>query len=1506
MEKFLKNQQIPLTQVIDPNTGQAYYAPQNVVYQDKIDKGATYLKDVIVDQAVSASYFSGSITNAVSATSASYAATASYLLGSIASASFATSASYALTASYVLGSIASASFAISASYARTASYAQNIIISGSINNVDYIDFNTGSATPAWKSGRVFWDNTDGALAVYNAEADVTLQVGQENWTRVSNRTGATILNGAVVRLKGAHGDVPEVELAQSIQVSGSVNLQNQILGVATHDIEDNSKGYITTQGLVRGLNTNAFSDGDTLFVGTGSAGVLQNIAPRAPFEIIPVGVCVKASPGTSGIIYVAVQEPIDFSDLSSALVDGTYNYGDLWTYIQSGSVGVWTHTNQLSGSYSITGSLRATSFTGSFSGSVTAPGATTQVVFNNGGVLGANSGFVYSGSNVGIGTSTPSQTLTVNGNISASGDIFVNTGSNQIRIGDNLTDDVFIDTFKLYNTGINGFLGTYFYNSSLELKAGASGSSFPNNWSKIEIRDNFASTGYIRLFTSGSERMRITNTGNVGIVTTSPSYSLDVSGSTYSRRVLVGNDSGSIAQADFYHRATNGGAYFMIRDVNNNNALYLAGASGTSQMVAIPVNIGLGASTLTSTNRVTIRGLGATSATTALRVENLNASASLVVLDNGSVYSYGPKFITTNTTFGAGAHTNLDSGSFNTAFGVNTQLSLTNGRYNTAVGTYTNQNLTTAEHNTSIGYNALYNNISGSGNTALGTHTLFLNTSPNNTAVGGYSSFFTTVGGFNTSLGYSSLYANVSGTNNVSVGYASFYNLNTGSENVSLGTNAGRYVAPSTSPLSSSAESIFIGNNTRANSNGETNQIVIGTNANGLGSNTVVLGNSSITRTALRGNVGIGTTTPSASLHISGASSAALLEIDSPAVNNKLYVSGSGRIGIGSSNPQTRLDVLDPTGSLFNFRYSGSLYSQAADTIVGVLGFSNTANNNGFTKAFGYRLSKSTAIANTTDVKLHIDLLREYSFNPITDYSILQSGKVTAFTLDGDGNVGLNATSPSARLHVSGASASSLFLLTSPSSNNIMVVSGSGNIGIGNSTPSSRLQVRGSGTTSATTSLLVENANASASLVVLDNGKVSTLGFYSYPESSSIVIGTDTSTYLSSYKTTIFGSLGIVSVAGDALNVGAIANTSSWVEGSSLLLENRNLEIGSWDNSRFACSIRINHSNNTTATDSIEFTAGATTTTTPPIMIITGSGNVGIGTTTPSYTLDVSGSGRFTNGLTVTGSLIAPSITGSLLGTASYATQALSASWAPGGGASFPYTGSAEITGSLGVTGSLTVNNGTSTVLDTSINRLYDNSEIPSLDWNSRILYEPSGNTALLYDVPNSGYSLLSAYYYLSLKRPAVQDRFSSYPQNVSGQVNYDGDVIGGDLHGSVALHDLVYLDTNGAWYPISQSLDSCTKLIGICVDVDNSYILLEGSLTISSNIATSDSPYVQSLAPGRTIYIKNDTGSMMSTVIPSTPGNYVRVLGHAYYQNPSSTDYWIMKFRPSNDWIQI
>jgi hypothetical protein len=82
MEKFLNNQQIPLTQVIDPNTGQVYYAPQNVVYDDKNDSGPTTLKDVIVDSATSASYAltaSYSLNGGGTADTGSLLTTASFL-----------------------------------------------------------------------------------------------------------------------------------------------------------------------------------------------------------------------------------------------------------------------------------------------------------------------------------------------------------------------------------------------------------------------------------------------------------------------------------------------------------------------------------------------------------------------------------------------------------------------------------------------------------------------------------------------------------------------------------------------------------------------------------------------------------------------------------------------------------------------------------------------------------------------------------------------------------------------------------------------------------------------------------------------------------------------------------------------------------------------------------------------------------------------------------------------------------------------------------------------------------------------------------------------------------------------------------------------------------------------------------------------------------------------------------------------------------------------------------
>ena len=74
------------------------------------------------------------------------------------------------------------------------------------------------------------------------------------------------------------------------------------------------------------------------------------------------------------------------------------------------------------------------------------------------------------------------------------------------------------------------------------------------------------------------------------------------------------------------------------------------------------------------------------------------------------------------------------------------------------------------------------------------------------------------------------------------------------------------------------------------------------------------------------------------------------------------------------------------------------------------------------------------------------------------------------------------------------------------------------------------------------------------------------------------------------------------------------------------------------------------------------------------------TGRVGINKVSPIYTLDVSGSGNYSNGLTVTGSLIAPNITGSLFGTASWARNAVTSSYIVNAiSASYAFTASSAV-----------------------------------------------------------------------------------------------------------------------------------------------------------------------------------------------------------------------------------
>ena len=219
--------------------------------------------------------------------------------------------------------------------------------------------------------------------------------------------------------------------------------------------------------------------------------------------------------------------------------------------------------------------------------------------------------------------------------------------------------------------------------------------------------------------------------------------------------------------------------------------------------------------------------------------------------------------------------------------------------------------------NTVLGQNTINNSSnSGAGNVAIGFSTMISNTSGNfNVGIGLTSLQSNTTGQKNIGIGNDSLEANQTGSFNTAIGNESLKELSSGGHNIAIGNDAGN-------GIQTGSQSIIIGSQADASDVTSQNEIVIGYNLSGNGSNTVTIGNSSITTNYFNGNILLGNSSKlifgTSDVYISGTT-----------------VSDNIQLGVGGS---TQFTFAQTTGLRLHQYGSGSI----TGTVTQRLGVTST------------------------------------------------------------------------------------------------------------------------------------------------------------------------------------------------------------------------------------------------------------------------------------------------------------------------------------------------------------------------------------------------------------------------------------------------------------------------------------------------------------------------------------------------------------------------------------
>lgn len=146
--------------------------------------------------------------------------------------------------------------------------------------------------------KITWNEEDHTMNVPTGLGN-TIQVGQELTFIAKNMAGKTIYNGQAVYIGGVSGERPEIFLADA---SNSSKIHH--MGVVTiESCNDNAACPITIFGFLRELNTSQWSVGDKLYVSSDGSGNLTNTLPSFPNYPYHIATVIKSHSST-GILNI--------------------------------------------------------------------------------------------------------------------------------------------------------------------------------------------------------------------------------------------------------------------------------------------------------------------------------------------------------------------------------------------------------------------------------------------------------------------------------------------------------------------------------------------------------------------------------------------------------------------------------------------------------------------------------------------------------------------------------------------------------------------------------------------------------------------------------------------------------------------------------------------------------------------------------------------------------------------------------------------------------------------------------------------------------------------------------------------------------------------------------------------------------------------------------------------------------------------------------------------------